>query len=871
MAQPQWITAAGSLGTIPEGIFYNTPIEAVAGNESVFYQVIAGQLPTGIQVTTDGTITGVPRSVVMVQGVPTPVSFDVTSKFAVRAYTTKVVNGVIVVDRLADRTFTLTITGQDAPEFITPAGNVGTYYDGTEVQIQIEFTDVDPDDRVTLRLRSGELPPGLLISNRGLIAGVIEPLTGPPDTAVAGYDDSQYDQYPFDFSTRSTSKNYQFSLELSDGKESDVRVFEIFVYSKDSMSADTTDFTADNTWITADVVPTRTPVLLTPIGSLGTVRADNFYAFKFNAIDFDGDPIEYDISVDAGYNLPPGLSINADTGWFYGYIPNQGATELTYQFSIRVRKANDPTIVSDYYPFNITITGAVSTDVVWLTNPDLGYINNGAVSTLSVQAVNAGGRALAYKLQSGSDSRLPQGLRLLPSGNLAGCVSFNTWAVDGGTTTFDKNIRTRAIDHETTFDSEFRFTVNAYASSSAQSGYQVSLITVTNGGSGYTSTPVVAFSDPPGVQDAERATAGDITIVDGVITAIAIDNPGRGYTEAPIITIIGGNGSNATSVASIEPFDIVNVVSVFRRFTVQVVRAFNEPYQGLYIKAMPPQNDRDLIIQLVQNQDAIPVDLVYRADDANFGVASSVIYNHAFGLTPASLEDYVAALDINHYWKNLTLGEINYAQARNSAGEVIYEVVYSLVVDNLINAEGESVSKSVQLPYPINAADSTEITEVYPNSLINMRNQVIDSVGQISPMLPAWMTSKQADGRVLGFVPAWIIAYVKPGQGGRVVYNIQQQFGNQLNTIDFKADRYEIDRRLTYAWEPYNDSTEAGQWQPGPPAATTFDLSDYVPQTPISGTIFDDNSTRFITPADTTTTTDVFDRYILFPRVNILG
>jgi len=871
MAQPQWITTAGSLGTIPEGIFYNTPIEAVAGNESVFYQVIAGQLPTGIQVTTDGSITGVPRSVVMVQGVPTPVSFDVTSKFAVRAYTTKVVNGVVVVDRLADRTFTLTITGQDAPEFITPAGNVGTYYDGTEVQIQIEFTDVDPDDRVTLRLRSGELPPGLLISNRGLIAGVIEPLTGPPDTAVAGYDDSQYDQYPFDFSTRSTSKNYQFSLELSDGKESDVRVFEIFVYSKDSMSADTTDFTADNTWITADVVPTRTPVLLTPIGSLGTVRSDNFYAFKFNAIDFDGDPIEYDISVDAGYNLPPGLSINADTGWFYGYIPNQGATELTYQFSIRVRKANDPTIVSDYYPFNITITGAVSTDVVWLTNPDLGYINNGAVSTLSVQAVNAGGRALAYKLQSGSDSRLPQGLRLLPSGNLAGCVSFNTWAVDGGTTTFDKNIRTRAIDHETTFDSKFSFTVNAYASSSAQSGYLVSLITITNGGSGYTSTPVVTFSDPPGVQDAERATAGDITIVDGVITAIAIDNPGRGYTEAPYITITSGGGLGATATASVAPFDIVNIVSVFRRFTVQVVRAFNEPYQGLYIKAMPPQNDRNLITQLVQNQDAIPVDLVYRADDTNFGVASSVIYNHAFGLTPASIEDYVAALDINHYWKNLTLGEINYAQARNSAGEVIYEAVYSLVVDNLINAEGESVNKSVQLPYPINAADSTEITKVYPNSLINMRNQVIDSVGQISPMLPAWMTSKQADGRVLGFVPAWIIAYVKPGQGGRVVYNIQQQFGNQLNTVDFKADRYEIDRRLTYAWEPYNDSTEAGQWQPGPPSATTFDLSDYVPQTPISGTIFDGNSTRFITPADTTTTTDVFDRYILFPRVNILG
>jgi hypothetical protein len=283
MAQPRWITPAGSLGTIPEGIFYSTPIEAATEDEeTVYYQVIAGQLPTGIQITTAGTITGVPRSIINVQGVPTPVSYDVVSKFAVRAYTTRVVNGVIVVNRLADRTFSLTVTGQDVPEFITPSGNIGTYYDGTPVQIQIEFTDVDPGDRVRLRLISGDLPPGLLVNSRGLISGIIEPLVGPPGTAEAGYDATQFSEYPFDFSTRSTSTNYQFTLEVTDGKGSNIRVFEIYVYSKDSMSADTTDFTADNTWITADVVPTRTPVLVTPAGSLGTVRADNFYAFKFD-------------------------------------------------------------------------------------------------------------------------------------------------------------------------------------------------------------------------------------------------------------------------------------------------------------------------------------------------------------------------------------------------------------------------------------------------------------------------------------------------------------------------------------------------------------------------------------------------------------
>jgi hypothetical protein len=804
MAQPQWITAAGSLGTIPEGIFYSVAVEAAADpGETVYYRVVAGELPTGIQVSTTGIIEGVPQNIALVQGVPTEVAVDTTSKFAVRAYTTQVVNGATVVNRINDRTFTITVTGQDIPEFVTPTGNVGTFYDGDQAVVQIQFTDVDPAETVKIRVVSGSLPPGLILNARtGLISGVIAPLVGPAGTAPPGYDASLFDQYPFDFVTRSASKNYQFSLEITDGKDSNVRSFEIYVYSKDSMSADTTDFTADNTFITADVVPTRTPVLLTPLpGTLGRIRTDNFYAVKFTAVDFDGDAVQY--LIDAA---PPGLTLNATTGWLYGYIPNQGATENTYNFEITVRKTDQPTIVSQPYDYNITYIGDLDTVATWLTPADLGTINNGSVSTLVVAAINTIGRELQYQIVSGSNSRLPQGLTLMSTGDIAGTVSFNTFAMDQGDTTFDKNIRTRNITQETTFDMTFTFTVNAYA-------------------------------------------------------------PG---TDA-------------------------DVISIFRTFTVTVIRAFNEPYQGLYIKCMPQQNDRDLILQLIQNQDIIPNNYVYRASDTNFGVATSVIYNHAFGLNAVGLEEYVAALNINHYWKNLTLGTVEYAQARNSDGEVIYEVVYSRVIDNLVNNSGVSVSKSVTLPFTIGGPDSTEITTVYPNSLINMRDQVVDTVGQISPLLPAWMTSQQADGRVLGFVPAWVIAYVNPGQGARVVYNIREQFGTQLNQVDFKVDRYEIDRRMTFAWEPYSDSTISGEWIPAPPAATTFDLTpsdivwlntssaavawtnnnsvtvEWINPNVGTPTIFDGGATVFINPADTVTNTDQYDKYLVFPRVNILG
>lgn len=927
MAQPQWITPAGSLGSIPEGQFYSTPVAAEAEGETVYFRLIAGELPAGIQITDNGQIEGVPTTSTKVQGVPIDVARDVTSRFAIRAYTTRTVNGRILVDRINDRTFELTVVDRNDPEFVTPAGNIGTFFDGRAAEIQIEYTGLDENESPNIELLYGTLPPGLTVSRSGLISGVIEPLVGPAGTVPAGWDLTNWDVYPWDFSTRSASTNYQFTLKIGGSLTTvedpgAVRTYEIYVYSSDSLTADTTDFTADNTFITADVIPTRTPVILTPVGSLGTVRSGGFLAFQFEAIDFDGDPIEFTITTgaaigfDAGtvtggpgsfdrdgegfdrgsQSLPPGLTLNQTTGWLTGYIPDQGATEATYQFAIRVYKAGDPTIISEYYYYTLTITGNVNTEVTWLTDPDLGTLLNGSISTLAVAAVNRGGRTLTYRLQSGSASQLPQGLTLQPSGHITGRVSFITFAVDQGTTTFDAG--------DTVFDSEYNFTVNAFAAQSQQVNYEVSAINIVTGGSGYTTAPTVTLSAPSATDGALQATAtatiangvitsipiasggsgytseptvviiggggtgvtvgsvsivsgavtainltsggsgysgspfisitggggagataGTVVIQNGVVTGVTVGNPGNGYVTLPTVSFSGGGGAGVTATASVTSRSVNNAISVFRRFTVRVDRYFNEPYQKLYIKAMPPADDRALIEQLVQNQEIIPNALVYRADDPNFGVAADVVYDHAYGLNAVALEEYVDSLDLNHYWKNLTLGEIRTARALDASGNYIYDVVYSAIIDDLVNNDGESVGKEVDLPYPINEGDSTEISVVYPNSLINMRDQVVSVVGQISPpltpALPLWMTSQQANGRVLGFTPAWVIAYLQPGQGDRVAYNIRTRFSDQLNKIDFKADRYELDRSQTYLWDP-----EAETWlspDGSAPAATTFD------------------------------------------------
>jgi len=194
MAQPVWETPAGSLGVVPESIFYQQTLLAYDPDGApLYYAVIAGSLPEGIQCTANGLIVGTPLAVASLQGVPTAVNQDVTSKFTVRAYTETVDEQV---DRIRDRTFTLTVTGNDIPEFTTPAGSIGTFYDGDQLNIQIGYTNTDPDETVVVTLVGGELPGGVSVSSTGLISGYIQPAVNVDETP--GYDQTPIYTLPYD-------------------------------------------------------------------------------------------------------------------------------------------------------------------------------------------------------------------------------------------------------------------------------------------------------------------------------------------------------------------------------------------------------------------------------------------------------------------------------------------------------------------------------------------------------------------------------------------------------------------------------------------------------------------------------------------------
>ena len=354
-------------------------------------------------------------------------------------------------------------------------------------------------------------------------------------------------------------------------------------------------------------------------------------------------------------------------------------------------------------------------------------------------------------------------------------------------------------------------------------------------------------------------------------------------------------------------------INSIKSFTLTTIQTFYLPYDTVYIKALPPISDRDKLDLLLNDNTIIPPSYIYRKDDPYFGKSTDVIYDHIYGVpsvaTTDFYTDYINAVQINHYWRNITLGEIKVAVGRNTVdGSVKYEVVYSEIQDNLVNANGESISKQIVWPRNINLhlnnwidsltsvytsntyydttplvktylsgsgttlvlnsveditvgmnitavvnttitnnIDSTPPTVVsidpytnsievsvaqtlttnqqilfndpvytsltpgiartlYPNSLPNMREQIYDALGRINDqtLLPSWMTSLQPNGSILGFTPAWVICYVKPGYGNIVKNNIETLWPYTLNQIDFQLDRFEVDRSKTYNYEGVN-------------------------------------------------------------------
>lgn len=736
MVYPVWITPAGDLGKIAENEYYDFQIlaEDPNGVGQVTYSLLAGRLPSGIRLTETGELQGQAAIVYgLVQGVPLAVNEDRDYKFTIRA---KLDN---IASQISDRTFELTITGNKAPTLLTPGVNLGSFLDGTKVTIALEAVDLD-DDIISWSVSKGELPPGLQLDSNGLISGVVIPFVDLPENATTGYDNSRWENYPWEFRTRSISKNYQFTVEVSDGKEYRNREYTINIISQSSLTADNSFITADSTIVQAANDQLRKPVIITEdLGIYSTTKSDNYFAFKFNAVDYDGDATSWSIiteglvgfdaigsTFDSGLfdkgatNLPPGLTLNPATGWLTGYIPPQIDASKTYTFGIYAYKTDNPAYVTTPKFYTVTILGSLGLDINWVSPSNLGKIYAGEVSNIKIEATTESSQNLVYSLKAGS--RLPPGLKLQNDGNLAGRTSFQTFSLDGGTTSIDTELLVKGfIDDETLFDRTFSFTV----------------------------------------------------IV-----------------------------NNATGSIEDE-----------KTFVIEVVNYTYAPYENIYLRCLPEASAKDKFIQIVNNTDIIPTESLYRSNDPYFGRQQNIQFLSAYGLTASEASDYIASMQTRHYNKKLYFGNYGTSLARDTEDNILYEVLWVDIVEDT-RAYKNSVKQGVpNKEYDIRtringwrnpsyAINNPQGYTVKINDEQLMRRDLIEDLGRTNPsVLPAWMTSIQEDRSIPGFSTKAVLAYLKPGEGKKVLFRMNRAIENKtvpdIKQIPFVADRYILDNNLS--------------------------------------------------------------------------
>jgi len=821
LPQPIWSTSAGSIGSYPSTIpmAYQLTATPVLPAVTVTYQIISGSLPSGLTLSQDG----------LISGTPILVTADVSNTFVVRATDN--------YQNIRDRTFSITVSGSAVPQFTTPTGTLITTLDSTWVEIPVEYSNPIASNPVTIRLIQGQLPPGIEINSFGLIRGYAQPpilnLNLPLVTT----------------NIVATSSNTVVCVSTAGFRVGRPVIFTGTefggitanqTYYIHSIIDDTT-FTISttvngNAYTLSDAVGFMTATL--PTISIGQPTIQT-YSFTLKLESPLGSDIEsYFITV-INQNTPvseggPGYPPNTRTPTIYNTRPetyNITQNEQNYGYYVLPPNSNGVT----YQPYELAYIGKITSDNYF---------------SFKILGNDFDGNPLEYVFAD-----LPLGL----TGNsVTGWINGYPVISDNSISDFTFSVAVRKSTNPTISTPFFNF------------GFRIrndivgDVTWITPANLGTIDNGTVSISKVQAESDVSlqyRLIGGELPpnltlLSNGEISGVV--------AYQPTDTFLPPNSTSDFTFTIQAYSPQFPIVQSSRTFTLSVYQEYGQPTDTLYIKCTPSVNDRRLLATLLDNPELIPEEYLYRAQDPYFGKATSIIYEHAFGIYASSFDEYVAAITKNHYWRQITLGELKTAVARDDDGNIIYEVVYSQVIDNLVNPAGQSVSEEIIWPrfIPLELGPwYTSVTNIftsyveapngqefytsltpgfartlYPNSLQNMRDRVGQELGQEYNfrLLPKWMTSQQLNGSTLGYTPAWVIAYTLPGFAETVKNNINNNWKDPvlntpytLNTINFKIDRFTVDKSSTFNYDK-NVSPPAWTGLPSAsPAPDPLDSKDF--------------------------------------------
>jgi hypothetical protein len=713
-----WTKNSGeTLLTLQEQITI-APFTLPLSETSATVSLISGKLPPGIYL--DG---------IQLRGTPREVARDTEFTFVLRAS---------LNNRINDRTFKIAVQGPDNPVWVTPedllaAGNNNTYFilDSAPVDFQLEVLDSDVEAGQQIEYfigsQGGELPPGIRLTTDGRLVGIVDPIraielassTGRYDETGVGYDkDLQtgydwsvpdnngfdsffYDTTIYDLSTPTKSPKklnrfYQFRVTASDGDTTTTRTFRLYVVGDDFLRADNTIMQVGTGIFTADITHIRVPIWLTP-SNFGFRRANNYVTLVLDVIDPNtlSGVLSYYLKATNGDGspsiLPPGLSLDVTTGEIAGRVPYQPAVTKEYKFTVAAQRIG------------------YDADRVQL----LKYAYEGTAASLSQLKVNKFDATYVSKVPGREFTYLGRTYQVL---NVQTSLSTQYDVLNLATPLIDAIPKATSIDlgtitlvEEEIATSDKTFTINLLGEVDST----IAWITPANLGefsANYISTlSVRATTTIPSGTLFYTVKSGQLP--PGLVLSLEGEIIGKvrsfGNTDSPGLTVFDSQTTkfdqNETRLDRTYKFTVTaqdkfGFSAIDREFSITLSDPDDKQYSNIYMNPLMTSEKRRMFADLINDSNIFPPSYLYRPNDPNFGLQTTIKMLLYPGIETKAINNYVAAISQNIKRKQYVFGEIKTAIALTpGTRDTVYEVVYLEVLDPAQSKTQKKTKKQIKI------------------------------------------------------------------------------------------------------------------------------------------------------------------------------
>jgi len=458
-----------------------------------------------------------------------------------------------------------------------------------------------------------------------------------------------------------------------------------------------------------------------------------------------------------------------------------------------------PGVSSSEKTFTVEIIGEIESGIEWISGSDRGTIKPNQPSSLFVEARSLlYGQKVVYELVSGE---LPPGLSFLPNGLIEGKVKqFGDAQGPGLTRFYEKYLE---LDNISGTFSEGATIIGNQSGDTAEIIY---LDTITK----KLYYKDINLSSPAAFTINETVTAGSATAkIIGQVNSYSVNFDGG--------TITFNKKFNFTVKAR----DVLGAVERIKDFYITVISENNKVFSNLYVLALQEKAKRLEWFNFITDTNIFRPEDIYRYGDPNFGIQTELKMLVYAGIESQEAVKFVQAMSRNHYRKRLLFSQPKIAAAKDPfTQEQVYEAVYVEIVDDY-EKNGKSISQTIELPDYINSRvlisyDAIKVDSdipfvsdrdhqrVFPNSIKNMRKRIAEVGDRDREFLPLWMRSiQESQSFEPGYTKALILCYAKPGKGPLILSRIKSKT-QYASRGDWKnADFYQINDSVFYNGEYY--------------------------------------------------------------------